>query len=78
MNKAVEFFGEHLLASVSKTLGGKKKVEASDLWEAINSDKMLWFLRPLIDQKESSKVQPPRSSNKPKPTPNHIALEMEH
>lgn len=66
MNKAVEFFGEHLLAAVAKTLPGKKKVEASDLWEAINSDKMLWFLRPLIDQKDNHKSLPVKNSGKSK------------
>lgn len=74
MNKAIEFFGEHVLNAVAKTLGGKKKVEAADLWEAINSDRMLWFLRPLIDQKDSDKNPQPKSSQKPKQTPNHINL----
>lgn len=49
MSKAVEYFGEHVLSVVARNSTGKKKIEASDLWEAINTDRMLWFLRPLVD-----------------------------
>lgn len=49
MNKAMEFFGEHMIGIIKRNIGAKKRVELKDLWEAINVDKSLSFLQPLID-----------------------------
>ena len=51
MTKTVEYFGEYLLEEVRKVSEGKKRVDASELFDAINTNQsQLWFLNCLIDE----------------------------
>ena len=52
---------------IKRNIGGKKKLELKDLWEAINTDKSLSFLQALIDD----------YSRTGKPQKKHISLEIE-
>lgn len=59
MTKAVELFGAHMVGIVKRNIGAKKKVELKDLWEAINVDRSLGFLQPIIDDFRNSSTEKP-------------------
>lgn len=58
MNKAMQYFGEYMISIIKRNIGAKKKVELKDLWEAINTDKSLSFLQPLIDDHSRTAKEP--------------------
>lgn len=50
MTKTVEYFAEYLLEEIKKSTEGKKKIDAADLYEIINSNQNThWFLNCIID-----------------------------
>lgn len=57
MNKAVELFGKHMITVMKRNIGAKKKLELKDLWEAINVDRSLAFLQPLIDDYSNHQLE---------------------
>ena len=62
MNKAVELFGIHIMETIKRNIGAKKKLELGDLWQAINIDRTLGFLQPVIDDYSNTHAE--KSFNK--------------
>lgn len=62
MSRAAECFGEYLLEEVKKSTEGKKRVELSDLFEAINNNQSsLWFLNCLVDEHNAERGAPSKA-----------------
>lgn len=54
MSRAAEHFGEYLLEEVKRSTEGKKRIELSDLFEAVNNNQSsLWFLNCLVDERNA-------------------------
>lgn len=51
MTRSAQYFGQFLLEEIKKTSEGKKRIDATDLFDCINANQTnLWFLDCLIDE----------------------------